>query len=92
MMGAPGNLRTPFGLRTCIKAVMPFNKIRASLVAQLVNNLPASAGDTRDMGSISGSRQSPGEGKGNSILAWKILWTEGLGGPQFVGLQTVGCD
>ena len=30
-------------------------------------NLPASAGDTRDPGSIPGSWRSPGEGNGNSL-------------------------
>ena len=36
-------------------------------------NPPASAGDTEDLGSISGWERSPGEGKGNhsSILFWK---------------------
>ena len=40
----------------------------------VVKNLPANAGDTRDMGSIPGSGRSPGEGNGNppSFLAWKI--------------------
>ena len=37
----------------------------ASPVAQLVKNPPANAEDTRDMGSISGSGRSPGEGNGN---------------------------
>ena len=36
----------------------------ASLVAQLVKNPPASAGDT---GSIPGSERSPGEGNGNPL-------------------------
>ena len=89
IVGAPGNLRASFGLGTCIKAVMPFKEIRASLVVQLVKNPPDSAGDTRAVGSTSGSRQSPGEGKGNSILAWKIPWAEEPGGPQFTGSQTV---
>ena len=31
----------------------------------LVKNLPVSAGDTRDMGSISGSGRSPGRGNGS---------------------------
>ena len=31
----------------------------------MVKNLPASAGDIRDMGSIPGSGRSPGEGYGN---------------------------
>ena len=34
-------------------------------MAQLVKNLPASAGDTRDMGSIPGSGRAPGGGSGN---------------------------
>ena len=36
----------------------------ASPVVQLVKTLPASAGNTRDVGSISGSGRSPGEGNG----------------------------
>ena len=35
-----------------------------------------------DLGSISGLGRSPGEGKGNplqSILAWRIPWTEEIG-------------
>ena len=35
---------------------------RASQVALAVKNQPASAGDTRDMGSIPGSGRSPGVG------------------------------
>ena len=33
--------------------------------ALVVKNLPANAGDIRDMGSIPGSGRSPGEGHGN---------------------------
>ena len=33
----------------------------------MVNNLPAKAGDTRDAGSISGSRKSPGGGHDNPL-------------------------
>ena len=33
----------------------------------MVKNLPANAGDIRDMGSILGSRRSPGGGHGNSL-------------------------
>jgi len=40
---------------------------RASLVAQLVKNLPASAGASRDVGSIPGLRRSPEEGNGNLL-------------------------
>ena len=35
----------------------------ASQVALVVKNLPANAGDIRDMGSIPGLGRSPGEGK-----------------------------
>ena len=44
----------------------------------VVNSPPANAGDSRDAGSIPGSKRSPGVGNGNcsSILAWKIPWTE----------------
>ena len=34
-------------------------------VVPVVKNLPASAGDLRDMNSIPGSRRSPGRGHGN---------------------------
>ena len=33
----------------------------------MVKNLPANAGDTRDMGSIPGSGRSPGVGNGNPL-------------------------
>ena len=33
----------------------------------VVRNLPANAGDAEDMGSISGSGRSPGEGNGNPL-------------------------
>ena len=38
-----------------------------SLVAQLVKNPPANAGDSRDSGSVSGLGRSPGEGNGNQL-------------------------
>ena len=41
-------------------------------MAQLVKNLPAIAGDTRDSGSIPGSGRSPGEGNGN-LLQYSCL-------------------
>ena len=42
----------------------------------MVKNLPASAGDARDVGSIPGSGRSPGGGHAthSSILAWRIPW------------------
>ena len=49
----------------------------ASLVAQLVKNLPANAGDVRDMGLTPGFGRSLERGKAthSSILAWRIPWT-----------------
>ena len=39
----------------------------ASQVVLVVKNPPANAGDARNIGSISGSGRSPGEGSGNSL-------------------------
>ena len=39
----------------------------ASPVALVVENMPAKAGDIRDMGSIPGSGRSPGVGNGNLL-------------------------
>ena len=36
-------------------------------MAQVVKNLPANAGDIRDLGSIPGSGRSPGGGHGNPL-------------------------
>ena len=44
----------------------------------VVKNPPASAGDTRDVGSIPGSGISPATY--STILAWKIPWTKESGG------------
>ena len=48
----------------------------------VVKNLPASAGDARDMGSIPGSGRSSGGGMAPhfSILAWEIPWIKKPGG------------
>ena len=60
----------------------------------MVKNLPANAGDTRDVGLIPGSGRLPGGGHGNhsSTLAWRIPWTEEPGRLQFIGLQRTGHD
>ena len=60
-------------------------------IAPVVRNLPANAGDTRDVRSIPGLGRSPGVGNGNllSILAWRILWTGEPGGLQSRGCQRV---
>ena len=56
----------------------------------VVKNLPASVGDTTDMGSIPGSGGSPGGGNGthSSILSWEIPRTEEPGGLQSMGSQS----
>ena len=55
----------------------------SSLVAQMVKASACKAGDP---GSIPRSGRSPGEGNGNSsIHAWRIPWTEELGGLQSMG-------
>ena len=50
----------------------------------VVKNPPANAGDIRDTGSISGSKDPLEEDMAtySSILFWKIPWTEEPGGPQ----------
>ena len=57
----------------------------------MVQNLPANAWDTGDMGLILGQEDPLEEQMAthSSILAWRILWTEELGGLQSSGLQTV---
>ena len=40
---------------------------RASQVALVVKNLPASSGDVRDVGSIPESGRSPGDGNGDPL-------------------------
>ena len=40
---------------------------QASQMVLVVKNLPANAGDIRDMGSIPGSGRSPGGGHGNPL-------------------------
>ena len=63
-------------------------------VVLVVKNLPANAGDLRDMGSIPRSGRSPGRGHGN-LLQYSCLgnpWTEEPGRLQFMGSQRVGCN
>ena len=66
----------------------------ASLVALVVKNPLANAGDVRDTGSIPGLGRSLEEGMAthSSILAWWISWTEEPGGLQSTGSQRVGQD
>ena len=56
----------------------------------VVRNLPASAGNAGDGGSIPGLGRCPGEGNGNSLQCScrRIPWTEEPGRLQSVGLQS----
>ena len=60
-------------------------------MALVIKNLPANAGDIRDVGSIPGSGRSPGVGKAtpSSILAWRTPGTEEPGRLQSMGLHRV---
>ena len=60
----------------------------------MVKNLPANAGDVRDLDSIPGSGRLPGEGNGKPFqtLAWKIPWTEEPDRLQSIGSQRVRHD
>ena len=59
----------------------------------VVKNLPANAGDSRDMGSV--FQEDPleeGMTTHSRILVWRIPWTEDPGGLQSVGSLRVGHD
>ena len=61
--------------------------VTASQVVLVVKNLPANAGDVRDMDSIPVLGRSPGGGNGNSFQYsyLKIPWTEEPGRLQSMG-------
>ena len=64
---------------------------RASLVAQMVKNLPA----MQETQVQSLGREDPlenGMATHSSILVWRIPWIEEPGGPQSTGSQTAGYD
>ena len=60
----------------------------------MVKNLPADAGDIKNVGSILGWEDPLEQGMAthSSILAWKIPWTEKPDGLQSMGLQRIGHD
>ena len=63
----------------------------ASLVAQMVKNLP----EMQEIQVQSLGQEDPlqkGTATYSSILAWRIPWTEEPGGPQPMGLQRVRHD
>ena len=57
----------------------------------VVKNLPAKAGDLRDMDSIPGSERSPGGGHGNPLQD-SCLENPKLGGVQSIGSHGVRHD
>ena len=57
----------------------------------MVKNLPAMQGTWLQSVGREDSRQK-GMATHSSILAWKILWTDELGGLQSMGLKRVGHD
>ena len=78
----------------CIYFDISYSPWWASQVTLVVKNLPANAGDIRDVGSIPGWGRSPGGGHSNhsSTHAWRIPWTEESGGLWSIGSQRVGHD
>ena len=63
-------------------------------MALVVKNLPASAGDTADVGLVPGWEDPLEEGMAthSSVLAGRTPWTEEPGGLQCIGLQRLGHD
>ena len=60
----------------------------------MVKNSPVNAGDVRDLVQSLGGEDLLEEGMAthSSTLAWKISWTEGLGGLRSMGSRRVGHD
>ena len=58
----------------------------------MVKNLPANAGDVRDVGLIPGWEDplEKGIATHSIIITWRMTWTEESDGLQFIGSQTVG--
>ena len=56
----------------------------------VAENLPANAGDVQSLGWEDPVEE--GTTTHSSILAWRIPWTEELGGLQSMGSQRVGHD
>ena len=58
----------------------------------VVKNLPASTGDTGDVGSTPGLGRSPGGGNGHPLQYLEIPRPEEPGGQQSIGSPRVGHD
>ena len=65
--------------------------IKASQVVQWKKNLPGSATDTKEAGSIPGSAASPAVENGNPLqyFCWEIPWAEEPGGLQPIESQRI---
>ena len=63
--------------------------MKASLVAQMVKNLPATW-ETQVLSLDQEDTLEKRMATHSSILAWRISWTEEPGGLQSMGSQTVG--
>ena len=65
-----------------------------AVLALVVKNLLANAGDTREESLIPGSGRSPGGKLGNLLQhsCWTVPWTEEPGGLQSMESQRVGHD
>ena len=66
-LGCVGDIRMGVQRHVPLHEVQDLRGCLASLVAQMVKNLPANAGDIRDEGLIPGLGRSPGEGHGNPL-------------------------
>ena len=83
--------KAPYSPRLSFLPVLSF--LRASRVAPVVKNLPASSGDMRDIGSIPELEDPLKEGTAThpSIPAWRIPWAEEPGGSRGVRHAHVLC-
>ena len=87
-------IKIAFGFEEEWRFVLLYSSTEGFPGGSVVKNPPANAGDAEDVGSIPGKGRSPREGMAthSSILAWKIPWTEELGGLQSMGSQRVQHD
>ena len=67
---------------------MPFLELSQAVL--VVKNLPANAGDTRDLGLIPGSERSPGGGHGNPLQCSCLENPGSLLGHNAQGQTTLG--
>ena len=65
--GDQGSLERRWGLALGVQSLGGYNSKGTSQVVLVVKNLPANAGDIRDMGLIPVSGRSPGGGHGNPL-------------------------